>query len=629
MYGRRFWRRLCHLGCGLGLLVVVAGGAGRGGISGLRAQPAVGTGVMDGGSSWPPAVLVDVSGAAYAGADSLNRHPDRVAQHVRVTGVAPGAAGRTLRWSVAHDPLGGLDWEIDRTVIGADGTFEVQGMFRETMPTTLTIDYYSGTLFVTPGETYRLRFHPYDYTLDRRMNVFFPGAPVPSLTFDIERPSAERLNRGIWAFLELYGQEIDEAAYEAITVYGKTAPVSRLKARTDSLSAVWWEPEVSAGSIASRRVSDTVTASVAATRRDTVVRDFVTAYWRYQLAGLEDFAGLKNGKALFRDYLQEAPLLYRQPAQQQFARAYFGAYFDTKCPIPEKRLKTLLAGADVQAVLDTLGVDAALVNRQWREWVYIMAVAEVLGQSGYPAAALERQLAQLAERTVYPMHRQTIAGILENRRRQAAGVALKPYRWTDMAGRAVAADTLLTVCAGKDGMAVGTRHDTAGRWTYVCLVKSDPTLSPEGSAQVYALVEALRRDAGLRAGGRGLVLVCDDDSAAARTYVRALQAALQPPASDTADGQRTGTGQPTAGSACAASDGALSFYHFNREIGNLRDWEVYTFPAFVLISPEGRIYRRFAPPVPDGLNAWRALMRQTSGKGGEDGERRGTARPHR
>ncbi|MDE7149324.1 MAG: hypothetical protein K2O01_02790, partial [Bacteroidales bacterium] len=92
--------------------------------------------------------------------------------------------------------------------------------------------------------------------------------------------------------------------------------------------------------------------------------------------------------------------------------------------------------------------------------------------------------------------------------------------------------------------------------------------------------------------GRGLVLVCDDDSAAARTYVRALQAALQPtaPVPDPAD------------------DRALSFYHFNRAVDNLRDWDVYTFPAFVVVSPDGHIYTRFAPPVPDGLNAGRALM---------------------
>ncbi|MDE7148813.1 MAG: hypothetical protein K2O01_00140, partial [Bacteroidales bacterium] len=392
--------------------------------------------------------------------------------------------------------------------------FALQVMFRETMPTILEIDYYSGTLFVTPGETYRLRFHPYDYTLDGRLNVFFPGAPVPPLTFEIEEPVDERLNHAVWRYLTLYGQEIDEAAYEDIAVYGRTESVSRLRERADSLEAAFW-PADTVGAVS----ADTLRSHSA--WHDTVVRDFVSAYIRYQSAGLEEFAGLKGGKALFMQYIRQQPLLYRNPAQMQFVRAYFGAYFETKCPIPARRLKRLLAGADVKPVLDTLGVDSTLVNRQWREWVYILAASEVLERSDYPGEALRTQLAQLARQTAFPMHRQTIAGLLERARRHREGIGLKPYVWTDMAGRAVAADTLFS------GAAAMRSDPSAGDWTYICIVKSDPTLSPDGSAQIYELQQALREGDW---PGRGLVLVCNEHSAAARTYVRALQAALQPTA---------------------------------------------------------------------------------------------------
>lgn len=530
--------------------------ARRWGLAGWLCMAGMGAAWAGAGDGWPPLALPDVSGAASAADDSLRLHPDRVAQRVRIEGVAPGAAGRTVRWRVDADPLSGLDWEIDAARIAADGTFSLRGMFRETMPTTLAIDYYEGTLFVSPGTDYRLRFDTFDYGLVNRLNVWFPGAPVPPLTFEITQPAAERLNHAVWDFLTLYGQEIDAAAYEAIAVYGQPQAVLRLRARVDSLAV----DAASAG-------------------------DFVAAYVRYQMAGLEEFAGLKNGKALFRQYLKDQPLLYRNPAQMQFVRSYFDRYFDARCPIPEKRLKQLLAGADVQTVLDTLGVDSLLVNRPWREWVYIQAVSEVLGRPDYPAEALLRQLAQLSERTAYPMHRQTIAGLLAQWRRRHEGMKLAPYLWTDMQGRAVAADTLL-----------------AGDWTYVCIVKSDPLLSPDGSSQVYALQQALWQADGL--SGRGLILVCDDDSAAARTYVRALQASLQPPAH-----------------APSGAEARLSFYHFNREIGNLKDWEVYTFPAFVVVSPEGRIYPRFAAPVPDGLAAWRALMKPNGRNGSGSGRR--------
>ncbi|MDE6307477.1 MAG: hypothetical protein K2L79_01485, partial [Bacteroidales bacterium] len=376
-------------------------------------------------------------------------------------------------------PLSGLDWEVDAARIADDGTFSLGGMFRGTMPTTLAIDYYEGTLFVSPGTDYRLRFDTFDYGLAHRLNVIFPVAPVPPLQFEIDRPAAERLNHTVWDFLTLYGEEIDAAAYEAIAVYGQPQAVLRLRARVDSLAL------------------DTADG-------------FVSAYVRYQMAGLEEFARLKNGKALFRQYLKDQPLLYRNPAQMQFVRSYFDRYFDTRCPIPEKRLKRLLAGADVQTVLDTLGVDSLLVNRQWREWVYIQAVAEVLGHPDYPEEALVRQLTQLSERTAYPMHRQAIAGLLAQWRRRHEGILLAPYQWTDMQGRAVAADTL-----------------SGAAWTYVCIVKSDPTLSPEGSSQIYALQQALWQDEDLP--GRGLVLVCDDDSAAARPDRRAGGNGVAPP----------------------------------------------------------------------------------------------------
>lgn len=511
--------------------------------------------------AWPPAALVDVAGATAASEDSLRRYPDRVAQRVRVSGVAPGAAGRTIRWRVAADPLSGLSWEVDACRIADDGAFALQGMFRGTMPTVLEIDYYSGTLFVTPGTDYRLRFHPYDYTLDGRLNVFFPGAPVPPLTFDIEQPADEGLNRALWAFLDLYGQEIDEAAYEQIAVYGRPDAVLRLRARVDSLEAALWPVD-----------------TVRPTRRDTLTRDFVSAYIRYQMAALTEFAGLKSAKVLARQYLRQQPLLYRNPAQMAFVRAYFEAYFDTKCPIPEKRLKRLLAGADVQAVLDTLGVDSLLVNRPWREWVYILAVAEVLDKPGYPAEAMCGQLAQLAARTPYPMHRQTVAGLLERVRRRREGPMLWPYRCLDEAGQAVRLDTLLG-----GGQAQGVVRP----WTYVAVVKSNPTLSPGGAQQISVLWQFLQKEAPTWPG-RGLVLVCDDDSTAAYTYMKELRAALS-----------TGA---------EAADVPLAFYYFNRQVDWLRDWEVYTFPAFAVVSPEGRIYTRFAPPVPDGLSRWQTLM---------------------
>ena len=575
-------------------------GAGALSAQGADAIAARGVGAA---TATPPPVLYDAAGAAFASEDSLQRHPDRVAQRVRVNGVAKGAEGRTIRWRVAADPLSGAEVVLDEARIAADGTFSLQAMFRTVMSTTLEIDYYNTTLFVCPGRDYELKFHPYDYTLDRRMNVFFPGAPVPSLSFDILKPENERLNRDIWQFLTLYDEEIDERAYEQIAVYGQKDAVRRLMARTDSLEEAWGSLEpLGAGS-------------------DTAVRDFVGMYISYMLAALEEFAGLKNDKTLFGIYLKEAPLWYRHPAQMQFARAYYAAYFEAKCPIPHKRLINLLRDGNVQSVLDTMGVDARLVNRRWREWVYLMAVNEVLNSDDYPTAALEKQLAQLSENTVYPMHRQTALGLLAKQERLRNGPALKPYGWLGENGEAVLADTLLRGAAtgavgGADAVVAAARAEKptsklsdksaaeaksgAASAVYICVVKSDPMLSPDGSAQIYALNDALRREKALR-GACGVVLVCDDDSASAYTYIRALKEAMS---SREAGSQPTArVGDVAAPAAATATEPAspLSFYYFNRNVETLRDWEVYTFPSFIVLSPQGRLNLRFAPPRPDGI----------------------------
>ena len=525
-------------------------------------------------TSTPPSVLCDAAGAAFASQDSLQRHPERVAQRVRVKGVAKGAEGRTIRWRVAADPLSGTEVVLDEARIAADGSFSLQAMFRTVMSTTLEIDYYNTTLFVCPGRDYELKFHPYDYTLDRRMNVFFPGAPVPSLSFDILKPENERLNRDIWQFLTLYDEEIDERAYEQIAVYGQKDAVRRLMARTDSLEEAWGSLEpLGAGS-------------------DTAVRDFVGMYISYMLAGLEEFAGLRNDKTLFGIYLKEAPLWYRHPAQMQFARAYYAAYFEAKCPIPHKRLINLLRDGNVQSVLDTMGVDARLVNRRWREWVYLMAVNEVLNSDDYPTAALEKQLAQLSQNTAYPMHRQTALGLLAKQERLRNGPALKPYGWLGENGEAVLADTLLR---GR----VGGATDAASA-VYICVVKSDPMLSPDGSAQIYALNDALRREKSLR-GAKGVVLVCDDDSASAYTYIRALREAMSSREAGAQPTARVGDVAVPAAASAPEPASPLSFYYFNRNVETLRDWEIYTFPSFIVLSPQGRLNLRFAPPRPDGI----------------------------
>lgn len=481
---------------------------------------------------------------------------------VTLSGTAKGAEGRRIRWFVNEDPITNSEYTIDETYIDSAGHFELEGFFWQIMSTSIKIDYYDANLFVAPGTDYKIEFLPYDYRTDEKINVFFPSARIQPLTYNLLAPKNEELNNSIWNFLQLYATYIDQNAYDQILIYGQKKPLKDLLHCIDSIGSNLYP------------------------LRSDYETEFVKNYVRYKLAILEEFAGLKGSKALYNHYIKDQAINYRNPAQIEFLSSYFDSYFEVKSPIPQKALSNILASGNIKGVLDSLGVDSTLVNEQLREWVFITSLWQTMNKGVYSKTHLIKLIEQVKQNSKFPFHVVAAENVAKaEKKRQLLYRNFTGFLFRDEEGREVKTDTLLP--KGLDG--------------YVCFVKRQSLMCPSCSAEIEELRSAFKKEPELASKFRAIVIVCDDDTASFAAYVKAQKKY------DTflVDANKTAVSADLNGSgAIVGGSSPIRYYYFNRNVEAFKDWEIYSFPSFVLLDQKGRIYLNFKAPSKGGIKYW-------------------------
>lgn len=341
---------------------------------------------------------------------------------VRIVGQAAGAEGRQIVWKADADDFSGCSEELARTRIDDSGRFVLAtDAVSSVRFTYLMIDYYSCGLFVSPGKTYRMRFAPFDYHVDEKINAFVPSNLLPDLSYVLldhdDRPDTTELNFLIGRYSSQYHRMMARN-FEKITMQGDTAAVSDFIRRTDSLYASVEDP-------------------------------FFQDYRFYTEGRLYMMAGMRSRKELYRTYIENRPLVTRNPAQVDFLKTYYTEYFQTNRFLPFDQIRRILNTNSYtpekrkEALSDSMGIDYSLRNELLREWVLIHALLEVAGNERINAGNIVRLLQYMQENSKFAPHVKAIGNFLKQRREGIDRRYFTGIELTDTAQRSVKIDSLL------------------------------------------------------------------------------------------------------------------------------------------------------------------------------------------
>jgi thiol-disulfide isomerase/thioredoxin len=141
---------------------------------------------------------------------------------------------------------------------------------------------------------------------------------------------------------------------------------------------------------------------------------FVKNYMDYRLASLEFIIAPVKRIPLFKAYIQDKPILYDQPEYMTFFNSFFEDYLLQNSKFISRRdlMVTINQMANYRALLDTLGKDTLLRNEVIRELVWLRSVVDLYNDPSYSKKNLIDMLDQMADLTKFNDHRE-IAGNLK------------------------------------------------------------------------------------------------------------------------------------------------------------------------------------------------------------------------
>lgn len=137
--------------------------------------------------------------------------------------------------------------------------------------------------------------------------------------------------------------------------------------------------------------------------RESYVRNYVD----YRLASLEFIIAPVKRLSLFKTYIQDKPVLYDHPEYMIFFNSFFEDYLlqHSKFVSRKDLMSTINQSANYRALLDTLGKDTLLRNEEIREMVLLRSVVDLYDDPYFNRNSLILILNQMADITKFNEHR--------------------------------------------------------------------------------------------------------------------------------------------------------------------------------------------------------------------------------
>jgi peroxiredoxin len=265
-------------------------------------------------------------------------------QTTLITGNAPGAEGKTIRWFRYGDLLTFREEQIASALVDSAGEFSLSADPGETRYIALEIDFHRTEFYVEPGKSYRLKITEIDYNQAREINPFIISQ---SLQAEIVNPGMNELN--IW--IQNYNAKYDQFLL-------------------DHFNQLYLERN--------RSLVDTFRLSINLMFRDVDIQ-YYQDYMTYKTAGLEQLSKALNQYQLARKYFIDKPILYQNMEYMNFFNSYFTKYVTATSNVLRKTdLVAIINGAQAfKNLLKTAAGDSILRNEPLRELVLLKGLMEI------------------------------------------------------------------------------------------------------------------------------------------------------------------------------------------------------------------------------------------------------------
>lgn len=180
--------------------------------------------------------------------------------------------------------------------------------------------------------------------------------------------------------------------------------------------------------------------------------NYFNNYIKYRLAGLEQMGRIKNNKKLFANYISNQPVLYNHVEYMYFFNEFYEKFFyNGNHTIKTDDLKRYInTERSYLSLLDSLGRDSLVKNEVIRELVFLKGMKELYQSNAYKNENIIDIISRFANKTKFPEHKKIAFNLIET------FVALKPG--------STAPDFKLKDIKGTSY----TLSSFAGKYTYIC-----------------------------------------------------------------------------------------------------------------------------------------------------------------
>lgn len=351
------------------------------------------------------------------------------AEITHIRGKLPGAEGYEVRLITAVDFITYSDSVIARARVDSTAGFHLETDILHTIPVMLDLDYYSANLVIEPGQTYYLDCDSINITAEYR-----PFYEKDDLVYQLIPEDTTELNYRISAFNIEYNRFITT---NFVNIYQK-----RMKSLIDT-----FRTEIN---------------SIFLSDQNEYLKDYIN----FKFAQTELSAGSVKKEVLFKKYLDQQPVLYRNPEYMHFFNQFFNGYVTGES-------KAIRYGDLQRAVNELKSCDSLLVfvsydslfsSERIRELVTIKTLFELYRNPDFLPQNVIYLIRELSGRSVFAEHRiisRTMINVLTHLQ---YGTPAPDFRLPDLNGD-------LTSLKGFRGKPVYLGFLTT--FTYACLAEFD------------------------------------------------------------------------------------------------------------------------------------------------------------
>jgi len=268
---------------------------------------------------------------------------------------------------------------------------------------------------------------------------------------------------------------------------------------------------------------------------------------KYKIASLEDLARIKSRKKLFDEYFLEQPILYNHVEYMEFFNQYFNNYLISSKQINYDMLRSSINDkGDYFSFLKIVGMDTLLSNEKLRELVMLKGLKDLASNPEFNQSNVIRILKDFSEKMKYAEHRNIAGNIVFIKTKLKPGTMAPEFSVKDVEGNLI------------------HLKDFRGKYIYLCFWTSWCIPCVKEFEILSELYPKYRNEV------KFLGISFDKEYS---SMYHNLNEKKYPWAN----------------------------FHYDNDLDLIEDYEIKTYPLFVLIDREGKIIRYPAPSPSQNL----------------------------